>query len=58
MLKCSHPFNLLEARGVIAATERTRYIARIRQLAQLYIQQRQALGFPRQRSSVPSSEPA
>ncbi|MEN9257480.1 MAG: glycine--tRNA ligase subunit alpha [Gloeomargarita sp. SRBZ-1_bins_9] len=50
VLKCSHTFNLLEARGVIAVTERTRYIARIRQLArqvaQLYIQQREQLGFP------------
>ena len=62
VLKCSHTFNLLEARGVIAVTERTRYIARIRQLArqvaQLYVQQREALGFPLQRPSVPSPEPA
>ncbi|MCS6959422.1 MAG: glycine--tRNA ligase subunit alpha [Pseudanabaenaceae cyanobacterium SKYGB_i_bin29] len=33
VLKCSHTFNLLDARGVISVTERTRYIARIRQLA-------------------------
>ncbi|PZD72069.1 Glycine--tRNA ligase alpha subunit [Acaryochloris thomasi RCC1774] len=50
VLKCSHTFNLLDARGVISVTERTRYIARIRQLArqvaQLYVQQREALGFP------------
>ncbi|HEY9601170.1 MAG TPA: glycine--tRNA ligase subunit alpha, partial [Allocoleopsis sp.] len=50
VLKCSHTFNLLDARGVISVTERTRYIGRIRNLAkrvaQLYLQQREALGFP------------
>lgn len=50
MLKCSHTFNLLDARGVISVTERTRYIARIRnlarQVAQLYLRQRESLGFP------------
>ncbi|MBD1912300.1 MULTISPECIES: glycine--tRNA ligase subunit alpha [unclassified Leptolyngbya] len=50
VLKCSHTFNLLDARGVISVTERTRYIARIRnlarQVAQLYLQQREELGFP------------
>jgi glycyl-tRNA synthetase alpha chain len=50
VLKCSHMFNLLDARGVISVTERTRYIGRIRhlarQVAQLYLQQREALGFP------------
>lgn len=50
VLKCSHTFNLLDARGVISVTERTRYIARVRNLArkvaQLYLDQREALGFP------------
>ncbi|KKI98376.1 glycine--tRNA ligase subunit alpha [Prochlorothrix hollandica] len=50
VLKCSHCFNLLDARGVIAVTERTRYIGRIRDMArkvaQLYLVQRQELGFP------------
>lgn len=50
VLKCSHTFNLLDARGVISVTQRTRYIARIRHLAKkvanLYLQQRQALLFP------------
>lgn len=50
VLKCSHTFNLLDARGVISVTERTRYIARVRTLArkvaQLYLQQREAMGFP------------
>ncbi|HEY9736030.1 MAG TPA: glycine--tRNA ligase subunit alpha [Trichocoleus sp.] len=50
VLKCSHTFNLLDARGVISVTERTRYIRQVRglarQVAQLYLQQREALGFP------------
>lgn len=50
VLKCSHSFNLLDARGVISVTERTRYIRQIRNLArriaQLYLEQREALGFP------------
>ncbi|MBS3758836.1 MAG: glycine--tRNA ligase subunit alpha [Desulfobacterales bacterium] len=49
-LKCSHVFNLLDARGAISVTERTGYIARIRQLARLcaeaYIRQRQDMGHP------------
>ena len=32
-LKCSHAFNLLDARGVISATERMGYILRVRTLA-------------------------
>jgi glycyl-tRNA synthetase alpha chain len=56
VLKCSHTFNLLDARGVISVTERTRYIGRIRNLArrvaQLYLQQREALGFPLLQSAV------
>lgn len=50
VLKCSHSFNLLDARGVIAVAERTRYITRIRHLAkkvaQLYIEQQQTPEFP------------
>lgn len=50
VLKCSHAFNLLDARGVISVTERTRYIRQVRGLArrvaQLYLDQREALGFP------------
>ncbi|MFW5992151.1 MAG: glycine--tRNA ligase subunit alpha, partial [Halanaerobiaceae bacterium] len=34
-LKCSHTFNLLDARGAISVTERTRYIGRVRELAHL-----------------------
>ncbi|MEM6450432.1 MAG: glycine--tRNA ligase subunit alpha [Cyanobacteria bacterium P01_D01_bin.105] len=50
VLKCSHAFNLLDARGVISVTERTRYIRQVRSLArkvaQLYFEQREKLGFP------------
>ncbi len=49
-LKCSHTFNLLEARGAISVTQRTAYIARIRDLArraaEAYLAQRQEMGFP------------
>ena len=34
-LKCSHTFNLLDARGAISVTERTGFIARVRKLARL-----------------------
>lgn len=50
VLKCSHTFNLLDARGVIAVAERTRFIGRIRtmarQIAQLYVQHRASQGYP------------
>lgn len=50
VLKCSHSFNLLDARGLISVTERTRYIGRIRnmarQVAKQYLEQREQLGFP------------
>ena len=49
-LKCSHTFNLLDARGAISVTERTGYIARIRNLARIcaaaYVKQREEMGFP------------
>ena len=49
-LKCSHTFNLLDARGAISVTERTRFIGRVRNMARLcaegYLRQRETLGFP------------
>ncbi|MBF5050469.1 Glycine--tRNA ligase [Candidatus Clavichlamydia salmonicola] len=33
VIKCSHAFNMLDARGIISVTERTNYISKIRQLA-------------------------
>ena len=50
VLKCSHLFNLLDARGAISVTERTGYIARVRNMARLvageYIEQRKRMGYP------------
>jgi len=49
-LKCSHIFNILDARGAISVTERTSFIGRIRELANLsaknYLKQREELSFP------------
>ncbi|MFP3866626.1 MAG: glycine--tRNA ligase subunit alpha [Desulfobacteraceae bacterium] len=49
-LKCSHTFNLLDARGAISVAERHRLIGRVRNLARLcaegYLRQRQEMGFP------------
>ncbi|NOT16923.1 MAG: glycine--tRNA ligase subunit alpha [Sulfuriferula sp.] len=50
VMKCSHTFNLLDARGAISVTERAAYIGRVRTLsrkvAQAYYESREALGFP------------
>ena len=50
VVKASHTFNLLDARGAISVTERQRYILRVRTLAraiaQSYVQARAELGFP------------
>ncbi|HEU4400527.1 MAG TPA: glycine--tRNA ligase subunit alpha [Candidatus Polarisedimenticolia bacterium] len=49
-LRCSHTFNVLEARGAVSVTERTGFIQRIRRLAvgcaREHLKQREALGFP------------
>lgn len=50
VLKCSHVFNVLDARGAISVTERTKYIARVRALARrcaaAYVAEREAQNFP------------
>lgn len=50
VMKCSHTFNLLDARGAISVTERAAYIARVRKMsravAQAYYDSRERLGFP------------
>ena len=50
LLKSSHTFNLLDARGALSVTERQRYILRVRTLAraiaEAYFKSREALGFP------------
>ncbi|MEO8628545.1 MAG: glycine--tRNA ligase subunit alpha, partial [Betaproteobacteria bacterium] len=54
VMKCSHTFNLLDARGAISVTERAAYIGRVRTLARLvaqaYYDSREALGFPMRKS--------
>jgi len=49
-LKCSHLFNLLDARGAISVKERTSYVLRVRQLARLcaegYLKEREEMGYP------------
>jgi len=56
-MKCSHTFNLLDARGAISTTERAAYIGRVRGLARLvaqsYFESRERLGFPLCRASAP-----
>ncbi|MBT5670634.1 MAG: glycine--tRNA ligase subunit alpha, partial [Betaproteobacteria bacterium] len=51
VMKCSHAFNLLDARGAISVTERANYIGRVRNLArmaaQAYRTSRKELGFER-----------
>ncbi|SHE64674.1 glycyl-tRNA synthetase alpha chain [Seinonella peptonophila] len=50
ILKCSHTFNLLDAKGAISVTERTGYIQRVRRLAKMcakaFVQAREKLGYP------------
>ncbi len=49
-LKCSHAFNMLDARGAISVTERTRYIGRVRAIARKvaegYVALREEMGYP------------
>ncbi len=50
ILKCSHTFNLLDARGAVSVTERAGYLSRIRNLAHLaakgFVEEREKRGFP------------
>ncbi len=50
VMKCSHTFNLLDARGAISVTERASYIGRVRNVARVcaegYLRMRERLGFP------------
>jgi glycyl-tRNA synthetase alpha chain len=59
MLKSSHVFNLLDARGAISVTERQRYILRMRTLAraiaEAYYEKRNALGFPMLKHGGPAA---
>jgi glycyl-tRNA synthetase alpha chain len=62
VLKCSHAFNLLDARGAISVTERAAYIGRVRNLArsvaQSYYDSREKLGFPLQKQPRPAAKKA
>ena len=50
VLKCSHVFNLMDARGIISATDRAGFLGRIRKMARTiaktFVAEREALGFP------------
>ncbi|MBF7140084.1 glycine--tRNA ligase subunit alpha [Pediococcus pentosaceus] len=50
ILKCSHTFNLLDARGTVSVTERAGFLSRIRNMARkvarAFVEERQKLGFP------------
>lgn len=50
LLKCSHTFNLLDARGAVSVTERAGYLSRIRNMAKaiakVFVAERKKLGFP------------
>jgi glycyl-tRNA synthetase alpha chain len=62
VLKCSHTFNLLDARGAISVTERAAYIGRVRALARLvaqaYYDSREKLGFPLLKQPAPAKKRA
>lgn len=49
-LKCSHTFNILDARGAISVSERSTYIAKVRNIARkcakAYVDLRESMGFP------------
>jgi glycyl-tRNA synthetase alpha chain len=55
-LKCSHLFNILDARGAVSVTERASYLGRLRGLARQiaggYLKQREALGYPLLKSTA------
>ena len=62
VLKCSHTFNMLDARGVISVTERVSYIERVRRLAQriarAYVKQREEMEHPLMGRFSTTSTPA
>ncbi|MBF0401425.1 MAG: glycine--tRNA ligase subunit beta [Magnetococcales bacterium] len=62
VIRCSHAFNLLDARGAISVTERAGYIGRVRTLARRvaeeYVAQRQRLGFPLLKGGGQAEAPA
>ena len=61
VLRCSHAFNLLDARGAVGVTERATFFRRMRdlsrQVAEAYVEQRARLDHPWLRGEVPTSAP-
>ncbi len=59
-LKCSHAFNVLDARGAVSATDRVGVIKRVRELAcrcaGKYVVSREKLGFPLLKTPAPPPE--
>ena len=62
VLKASHVFNLLDARGALSVTERQRYLLRVRAVtrgaARAWLARREQLGFPLLRRTGPASAKA
>ena len=62
VVKAAHQFNVLDARGAIGVTERARFIGRVRGIAkgvaEAYLAQREAMGFPLLRTAAPAPAPA
>ncbi len=60
VVKAAHQFNVLDARGAIGVTERARFIGRVRTLAkgiaEAYLAQREAMGFPLMTSAAKAAE--
>ncbi|WP_034550170.1 glycine--tRNA ligase subunit alpha [Carnobacterium funditum] len=60
VLKCSHTFNLLDARGAVSVTERAGYLSRIRKMARAialaFVNEREKLGYPLLKSDSNSTE--
>ena len=58
--KAAHQFNVLDARGAIGVTERARFIGRVRSLAkgvaESYLAQREAMGFPLLKGAAKAAE--
>ncbi len=62
VLKCSHAFNVLDARGAVGVTERANFFGRMRdlarQVAETYLKGREQEGFPLKGKFHPISKPA
>ncbi len=62
VLKCSHTFNVLDARKAIGVTQRVRYIERVRNLAKAcavgYLKLRETLGWPMLKKAAGQTKPA